>query len=317
MQSCQICGNVDANIPFNAREMMLGLREDFQYLECSACGCLQLQDLPADYTKYYPAGYYSFAAKPDGTIKRVLKRKRAEEALGRPSLIGALLVRRWGLPPFTQWLEPAGLKWDDAILDVGSGSGQVLLDMMQAGFSNLTGVDPYVESDQQLGAGTRILKKHLHEVEGEFDFVLMSHSFEHMENPAQALRETARLLRPGHFLVVRIPVAGKYAWRKYGTDWVQLDAPRHIFVHSEDSMGLLADQAGFTLKEVRYDSTAFQFWASEQYRQDIPLNDERSYAVNRRRSPFTKRQIATFEQQAKALNASGDGDQACFYFVRN
>jgi len=317
MQPCQICGNEDSNTLFSAREMMLGLREKFEYLQCSQCGCLQLQDPPEDWSKYYPPKYYSFAASPDGPIKQWLKRKRAEKALGRHSLVGSLLIRRWGPPPFAEWLKPASANWNDAILDVGSGSGQVLLDMMQAGFSNLTGIDPYIQAGVTFGPRARILKRHLHELDGTFDLVLMSHSFEHMEDPAAALHETARLLRPGRFLVVRVPVAGTYAWHEYGTDWVQLDAPRHIFLHTENSIRRLADQAGFTLRDVRYDSSSFQFWASEQYRQDIPLHDERSYGVNPSRSSFTRAQIAAYERKAAELNARGDGDQACFYLVRN
>jgi len=39
-----------------------GLRDEFRYLECGACRCVQLVDVPADLSKYYPPNYYSFAS---------------------------------------------------------------------------------------------------------------------------------------------------------------------------------------------------------------------------------------------------------------
>jgi hypothetical protein len=72
------------------------------------------------------------------------------------------------------------------------------------------------------------------------------------------------------------------------------------------SLNLVATQAGLRVKSVTYDSSAFQFWGSELYRRDIPLNDRRSQEIG---GTFTARQIATFEARARALNKLGLGDQ--------
>ena len=42
--------------------MMFGTRERFAYFECSACGCLQIETVPADMARHYPDNYYSFSA---------------------------------------------------------------------------------------------------------------------------------------------------------------------------------------------------------------------------------------------------------------
>jgi 2-polyprenyl-3-methyl-5-hydroxy-6-metoxy-1,4-benzoquinol methylase len=296
--------------------MMLGLRDTFEYLECAQCGCLQLATPPADWSRYYPSNYYSYAVPSEGPLKRLMKRARARHAMGRRSLLGALLNLKWGAPPFTKWIAPLGIRTDASILDVGSGSGHLLREMSNAGFTNLTGVDPYVSADIDVGPGARVFKKRLEEVEGRFDFVMMNLSFEHMEEPECILREAARLLPPGGIAMLRIPVAGNAAWREYGTDWVQLDPPRHVFIHSEESIRILAGRTSFVLREIRYDSTAFQFWGSEQYRRDIPLHDARSYAMNPKNSPFTKAEMKAFERRAADLNARREGDLACFYLVR-
>ena len=77
-------------------------------------------------------------------------------------------------------------------------------------------------------------------------------------------------------------------------------------------MHRLASRAGLEIRRVFYDSTSFQFWASEQYRQDIPLRAETARAEDEDTCIFTDEEISKWEQQAVELNANADGDQAGF-----
>lgn len=316
MSPCRICGNANDNTIHEAREMMFGLRDTFRYLECARCGCVQIEEVPANLERYYSDTYYSYAPPKEHPLKRFVKRKRAAYAFGRKNAIGAWLVRRYGAPPFAEWIQKAGVGLDDRILDVGSGSGHLLVDMHQAGFSSLTGIDPYIERDLTYDGGVRILKKSLSEMTGVYDFIMFHHSFEHVADPLDTLRHAHRVLAPEGVILIRIPLAGGYAWRTYGVDWVQLDAPRHLFLHTAESMRLLADQAGLRIEETVYDSHALQFWGSEQYKRDIPYRDERSYRENPAASLFSRADIAAFEARSQTLNEQADGDQACFYMKR-
>ena len=78
------------------------------------------------------------------------------------------------------------------------------------------------------------------------------------------------------------------------------------------SFDRLVKEACLAITNVSFDSSALQFWGSEQYRKDIPLEVENSYKVNSRKSMFTPRQIAEFDKQAKELNAADQGDQSAF-----
>lgn len=315
---CRICGEAGDNPRYTAREMMHGTREEFGYFECAACGCLQIETIPEDLSPYYHAQYHSFS-EPDEEriVKRYLKRKRTEHLLGRESRLGAWLLRRYGPPRWAEWMQRAGVSFDDPILDVGCGAGHLLRQMRDAGFSRLTGIDPFIERDMDLGGGLSLLRRSLPDLSGEFRLVMLHHSFEHIPGPEEALREVYRLLCPGGTALIRIPVAGCLAWRMYGADWVQLDAPRHLHLHTEASMRTLAARTGFDTADVVYDSTAFQFWASEQYRRDVPLTDPRSYLVEPARSGFSPEQIAAYGTRAEELNRSGEGDQACFYLRKS
>ena len=77
-------------------------------------------------------------------------------------------------------------------------------------------------------------------------------------------------------------------------------------------MGVAARRTGFEIESVEFDSTAFQFWGSEQYRRGIPLEDPRSFKHGIENSVFSEADIAGFERASRELNASRRGDQACF-----
>ena len=316
---CQVCGNAEGNRSHEAREMMFGLRDRFTYLECAGCGCLQLVDPPETWDRYYPPAYYAFETPVRaGTVRRVLRAGRARHLRGERSLVGRLLcVYSRGLP-LAGWAVRSGVDRRDAILDVGSGLGHLLLTMRDQGFADLTGIDPFVERDLEYEGGVRVLRRSLaeHRVDhaNSYDLVMMHHSFEHMADPAGVLRDVAALVRPNRFVVVRLPVADTYGWRSYGVDWAQLDAPRHLFLHTRRSIELLASAAGLEVVDVSYDSDAFLFWGSEAYRRDLALREYRS------RGPgggiHSETDLRVFSAAAAALNARGDGDQAVFLLRR-
>ena len=68
-----------------------------------------------------------------------------------------------------------------------------------------------------------------------------------------------------------------YAWNTYNTDWMSLDAPRHLIIHTVKSIQLLCDMAGFKLDGVVFDSTEDGLVGSEQYKKDVALNVNRIF----------------------------------------
>ena len=116
--------------------------------------------------------------------------------------------------------------------------------------------------------------------------------------------------------MIRIPTVSSYAWQYYKEDWIQLDAPRHFYLHSVDSLKFLADKSGFIIERIIDDSDAFQFWGSEQYQMDIPLRDPRSYDESKRRSVFSSKMIREFSIKANELNQKRQGDQIIIYLKK-
>ena len=305
--TCRICGNNTNNRYFIAKERMLGMNDEFDYFECSNCLCIQICEIPKDIDRYYPTNYYSyrepvFATKLTG-IRYLLKNGLAEYYSGKFNLIGILLSPFYE-NPFT-WLKPNVVNFNSKILDVGSGTGRMLLSMKRSGYQNLTGIDPYNSEDILYDNGVKVFKKDIFEMEGQFDLIMLHHSFEHMQNPKEILEEIRKHIEPEGTIIIRIPVANSYAWRKYQTHWVQLDAPRHFFLHTVKSMNILANECALKLYSIEYESTAFQFTGSEKYLRDIAFSEKDTV--------FTKKQMKIFGKEAKRLNQLNDGDSVCFY----
>lgn len=319
MNICKICKNTSGNKSFIAREMMFGYRDEFEYFECAECGCMQIKEIPDNLSKYYPENYYSFQ-KPyylkENFLKNFLKRQRVKYCLYGKNIIGMLLTRIYGMPELYKWFKKAEIKFKSEILDVGCGGGHLLYRMQKDGFTSVMGADPFIMNYISNESGVKILKKDLSEIKQQFDFIMLHHSFEHMPQPLSAFKQLSRLLKPNKYVLIKIPVTSSYAWRKYGVSWVQLDAPRHLFLHTIKSIQILARQVNFRISDVVFDSTEFQFWGSEQYIRDIPLRDSKSYSVNPKKSIFSKEQIESFKSKAIELNKNREGDSASFFLYK-
>ena len=237
---CKICGNSKQNKAHIAREMMFGLRDEFNYIECSKCGCLQLAEIPENMAKYYPKNYYSYAKS--SSLSSLLRRHRASYAGNGLNLFGALIAFLYGPDHAIHSVSRLQLSKDVRVLDVGCGSGGLLQNLQRMGFKNLTGLDPFLPSDIETRR-VRLLKRELFELDGEFDVVMLHHTFEHMAEPALVLRQLNRILGPNGTIILRIPLSDSYAWNYYVTNWYQLDAPRHFFLHTERSMAIVAKEA--------------------------------------------------------------------------
>lgn len=314
--SCKICSNSLDNKIHSVREMYFGLRDEFDYLECAECRCLQLLNPPADYSTYYPKEYFTYQQKVEGKIKSFLNKYRDRVAMGERSLPGSILYKYFGEPTYINRIRKANIGFDDSILDVGCGKGILLHKMKESGFNNVVGIDPYLDNDIFYKNGLKVFKKVIQEIDDKFDFIMFNHSFEHLDNPFETLRQTHKLLNDNKYTLIRIPVADSYAWKRYGVNWSSLEAPRHIFLHTKKSVEILSSKTGFKVDKVTYDSRSWQFWGSEQYAKDISLLADNSYYVNPDKSIFSKEDIAGFEKETSRLNQIGEGDQAEFYLKK-
>lgn len=315
MTKCRVCENKADNTVRMFRERYLGLGDIFEYSECGACKSISIVDVPADIEQYYPGTYYSYEGKPYSRLKGMVRGSRDRYYLGRTRIFDKQFSALLPAPVYIDWLLNLHLKPGSAILDVGCGAGTLVVNLTDAGF-HATGIDPYITRPICHANGARVLKQSLEETTGHYDCIMLHHSLEHMAAPRDAFAQIDRLLKPAGSLLIRIPVTGTHAWRTYGEHWFQLDAPRHFVLFTESALCALAEEYGFLARKIVYDSTASQFWGSEQYVRGIAHTNSCSYAINPDNSIFSPPEIRKFADMAIDLNGRNDGDQASFYFTR-
>lgn len=300
--SCLACGNSKDNSYFIANEKMHGMGGEFEYMSCGTCKSLQLVHIPDDLSPYYPVNYYAFGTLvPSSRLKNLLKnfRKRLFD----------LGIWKFDHPEYYKWLAPLNLNKENHIADIGCGNGQLVYEMKCTGFKNLFGFDPYLPKEITL-RGLELKKRNVLEISGQFDVIMLHHSFEHMEKPIEVMEKINSLLNKGGKLLIRVPVTDAEVWNNEGTDWFQLDAPRHFFIPSKKAMQILGQKTGFTLTQIIFDSNEFQFIITDMYKNEQTLSG--NYPEK-----WTDRKTRThYRQKARELNMAHKGDQACFYFEK-
>ncbi len=321
---CPACLSESPADLLSVRENMFGLAEDFDYSVCADCGSLALISIPDDMSPYYPTDYYSVDLDPERALGAPGVRQFAQLVIGSvlwghglmAGAATAVIPRRQlrTLVSVLRSIRRAGLVngRQTRVLDVGCGSGMLAFALGLAGVKEVTGIDPFMSADRDLSTGGRLRRQDLSEVEDRYDLIMFHHSFEHVPEPEASLREALGHLTPGGRILIRMPTPSGHAFSRYGAAWVQLDAPRHLVVHSRAGVDSLCERVGASVVSVDDDSTGFQFWGSEQYLRGIPLMDERSVMVKPRDAPFSSAQLRGWENQAAVLNREGRGDQAAW-----
>jgi len=294
--------------PYVLHEVMFRTLEAFRYLLCSECESMQIEAVPPDLSRFYPAYYYSLGGAKGTKLIYWIRSQGLRFCAGEGSWIGRLLFMFRLLPSDSIWMLACRPQLDWRILDVGCGGGERLHELALAGFTRLWGIDPFIDQDICVAPGVTVTCGTLGTLRGEFDMIMMHHALEHVDDPRATIGHVSKLLAEGGKVVLRVPVMGKFAWRTYGVDWAQLDAPRHLYDFTEKGIHALANCAGLEVQSVTYDSFEFQFKGSEQARH--------LRAGHKDGLSFSKQQIRQFRKRAEVLNGARDGDQACFILSR-
>jgi SAM-dependent methyltransferase len=242
--TCDLCGAGEGATVLEGGDRRFGLPGRFAVVRCASCGLVRTEPQPADPGAYYPSSeYYSYAPPAVSPLTRDAVASRYGRH-ARP--LARLAARRISaLPP-----GPPG-----DILDVGCGSGAMLLALEQAGWrghgieldagaaqaANAAGLER-VRVGDLLDAGYEA---------GSFDVVRFSHSLEHMRSPRAELAEARRLLRPGGRLAIAVPDFGALLRRLFGERWFFLDLPRHLWHFDRRTLPRLVGETGFDVTRVR------------------------------------------------------------------
>jgi SAM-dependent methyltransferase len=318
--TCRICERTNQNEIYIGKEMMYGTREEFEYFQCKNCNCLQISEIPNDLSRFYPAdSYYSMVTDNSVYYKNPLKNfyKYLKD-----NLILNILHQ------YPHWLESGGdeivygtrsmtnlkkINHNSNILDIGCGSGVLLYRLRNAGFYNATGNDPFTKEIITQSGETIISNKPFKDSQEKYDLVMMHHALEHVPNPVEVLKDIKKILKPNGQILIRIPYVDSYCWEQYKENWMQMDPPRHLYLHSEKSIQIMLKEVGLNQDNVIFDANMYAIVGSEQNKLDISMQEEKSYLANRNSSIFSSNQLKKFESISNKSNIESRGDQVCLY----
>src|SRR5258706_2198097 len=259
--TCRICSSSAKHTIYLCREKMFGWPDEFTYFQCANCGCLQIAVVPGDLNRFYPPNYYSFHVKPRPQTgwKSHLAGRRDFSAATGTGVFGKWLAHVTPAGSDVASLAAVPTRRDMSILDVGCGRGRLLSILHRAGFKHLSGADPFLPEDIEVLPGLQVRKLSVEQIHEQFDLIMLHHVFEHIESGGQMLQACRERLTPNGKILLCFPTADSDAWEQYRENWVQLDAPRHLFLHTRSSFKLLAGKSGLKVEKWVCDSSAFQF----------------------------------------------------------
>jgi SAM-dependent methyltransferase len=307
--TCTICKGALTNF-IKSNDKMYGSKGIFTYGQCEDCECLQILNPPKNISEFYPSHYYSFKSNQRPLLKKIKRSLKVNLIFSHPRFltwIVKLLTRNYD----KFWIyKKIGFTKNKSILDVGSGSGEHIFEMIDAGFNNCLGIDAHIENDIHLNNKLIIKKGHLFGSLGKFDLITFHHSLEHIPEQIATVKEAVKCLSDTGKILIRIPTVSSIAFKRYSENWFQLDAPRHFYLHSHKSIKALAEQSGLKITSLWCDSNDLQFLISEEYAKGIFGNSELSYFKNKY-SKTNKKILNDMKKETMHVNERGEGDQIC------
>lgn len=217
-------------------------------VRCATCGLVRMDPIPTleELATFYAKDYYAYRPLAKSSFIRTLAKRTFKTQINTHN------------PAF----ETPG-----EFLDVGCGSGEYLRLMKGRGW-HVRGVEPSsFGAAQAKKDGLDVFNGTLNDARfpsNSFDYIRSNHSFEHVPNPREVLRDVYRILRPGGKLFIGVPNTASVAYRLFGKYWWYLGIPVHTYGYSTANLCQFLRSEGFEIEKVYYQSNYSSFLGSLQ-----------------------------------------------------
>ena len=141
-------------------------------------------------------------------------------------------------------------KLDASLYDIGCGDGEFISACLHRGIK-ISGCEPQPRAREQAEKnlqcqidGTLFSSKE----QLQYDAVTVWHVIEHVENPGQMIRDVRKHLKTGGLLAVSTVNIESWQARLFGTHWLHLDPPRHLWVGGRKAVEELLEKNGFDIE---------------------------------------------------------------------
>ena len=234
--NCPVCKSNTIKQAFTAKDYTVS-NEIFAVWECSNCTLRFTQDVPdaeAIGPYYQSSAYVSHSDTKEGLINRLYHFVRSITLKSKRGLIK----------------QDTGLE-KGSLLDIGAGTGAFSHTMQEAGWQ-ITGLEPDAAA-RKVALDKYNLQLQLPEQlynlpANNFDAITMWHVLEHVHDLHGYMQRFATILKSNGKMFIAVPNYTSYDAELYKAFWAAYDVPRHLYHFSPQSMELLAQANGFTVK---------------------------------------------------------------------
>lgn len=240
---CQICENESFNIQYPDVKNRLNVSETFTIVQCSKCGFMFLNPRPDQKTiiKYYDLEeYHPHNVSEESMFDRIYSKVRKININAKRKLINKLFDN------------------SGSLLDIGCGTGEFLQHMQENDW-NVQGMET-AEGARDMAAENGIkISENLSQVKDSFDVVTMWHVFEHIHDIDELMKNIHRILNDEGYLILTVPNINSQDAGYYKSEWIALDAPRHLYHFRPEDMILLLKKHNFKLEKI-HNKLHFDVW---------------------------------------------------------
>lgn len=257
---CNSCADQEAELLFSNYDRMFRQKDFFNIVRCPKCGLIYISSPPRDLYNYYDKNKYSVfnSSKNIKDLKKLVVFINCiyyHLLFTTSSNLKKTILKKFNV--IFPFFRITCVVEDGNFLDVGCGNGYYLLVMKYLGM-NTYGVEPgEFDLDQNVKYNLNIFNGNLieaHFSENFFDVITLNHVLEHVNNPLEYMSELYRILKPGGYLVIGVPLSDSLAFSVFGKYWAQLDTPRHLFCFSKTNLIDYAKKSNFKIIDFRYNS---------------------------------------------------------------
>jgi SAM-dependent methyltransferase len=290
VEVCEVCNSKDIHHFVTTYDRHYGwVDKSFSVYKCTNCELLFLNPMISEeelHSMYSQETYYSYQGF--STSKTSFKQK--------------ILKFFFELSPKDLIFECSG----KTILDIGCGSGEKLFFYKNNG-AIVQGVE-ISNSASKIGnlSGLNIFNGTLLEARlpsNHFDYIRSNHSFEHLTNPVEVIKEMLRICKTGGKVFIGVPNTKSLTFKLFRKYWYYLGVPFHPFNYNPKNLSILLEKNNFEVDKIQYNGRFNGILGSIQ----IILNSK-----NKKKSDegyFTNKfTILFFHQIARILNLIKQGD---------
>ena len=257
---CPICAH-GADLWCEAQDHHYGNPGNWQVYHCSNCNHLFQYPIPKekDLVQFYSESYYAHQPPETDFVPRgfrhrgiwlklyYLKNHRGYHhlAVSRNPILGWL---GWLLNYRTLCFDAPVFQPGGTLLDFGSGSGQAVAFARYLGWQ-AEGLEINAKAVKAgRSAGVQVDHGSIDALENRpcrYEYIMSSHSVEHVPEVHRLFRAFFYALKPGGILAVDVPNGNSVAARRFRELYYYLGMPVHVHLFSPASIRLLSESTGF------------------------------------------------------------------------